>query len=96
MNIFWRQGSGQHPVNSPALHFNHFEYPALYFNAVAADGDNPDYLFNLAVSLEQLRQPQEAARHYRLALAAAHQRAGAFAGTLVEARLQQLAAARQP
>ena len=67
-----------------------------YADAASSDGDNADYQFNLAVSLEQLRQPQEAARHYRLALAAAHQRAGAFAGTLVEARLQQLAAARQP
>jgi len=31
------------------------EAQQVYFNAVAADADNPDYLFNLAVSLDHLR-----------------------------------------
>jgi uncharacterized protein HemY len=37
-----------------------------YFRAYAGDGDNPDYpLFNLAVSLEQLRQPKLALQYYQ-------------------------------
>ncbi len=65
---------------------------AAYFNAVAADGDNPDYLFNLAVSLDQLRQPRLAAQHYRLALEAAGKRAAAFERGQAERRLLELTA----
>lgn len=62
----------------------------VYFNAVAADPDNPDYLFNLAVSLDHLRQPKLAAQHYRLALDAAQQRPAAFDRERVSLRLAQL------
>ena len=41
------------------------EAQQVYFNAVAADADNPDYLFNLAVSLDHLRQPRLAAHRAR-------------------------------
>jgi Tfp pilus assembly protein PilF len=61
-----------------------------YFNAVAAEPDNPDYLFNLAVSLDHLRQPKVAAQHYRLALEAARSRPAAFDSARVAARMQQL------
>jgi hypothetical protein len=57
---------------------------------VAADPDNPDYLFNLAVSLDQIRQPKLAAQHYRLALEAAQLRPAAFDRERVRARLEQL------
>lgn len=61
-----------------------------YFNAVAADGDNPDYLFNLAVSLDHLRQAKLAAQHYRLALEAAERRPAAFDRERARLRLNQL------
>ncbi|MCL2345963.1 MAG: tetratricopeptide repeat protein [Desulfobulbus sp.] len=61
-----------------------------FFNAVAADNDNPDYLFNLAVSLDQLRQPRPAAQHYRLALEAAARRPAAFDAEQVRRRLAAL------
>jgi tetratricopeptide (TPR) repeat protein len=67
------------------------EAQPLYFNAVAADPDNPDYLFNLAVSLDQLRQPKVAGQHYRLALEAAQRRPAAFDRDRAAVRLQQLA-----
>ena len=66
------------------------EAQQVYFNAVAADGDNPDYLFNLAVSLDHLRQPKLAAQHYRLALDAAQRRPAAFDRDRVKLRLAEL------
>ena len=72
------------------------EAQQAYFNAVAADGDNPDYLFNLAISLDHLRQPRLAAQHYRLALEAAARRPAAFDRNRVQKRLGELQAERQP
>lgn len=66
------------------------EAQQVYFNAVAADGDNPDYLFNLAVSLDHLRQPRLAGQHYRMALEAAARRPAAFDRARVEKRLSEL------
>lgn len=66
------------------------EAQQVYFNAVAAEADNPDYLFNLAVSLDHLRQARLAAQHYRLALEAANRRPAAFARDKVERRLSEL------
>ena len=66
------------------------EAQQVYFNAVAADPDNPDYLFNLAVSLDHLRQPKLAAQHYRLALDAAQRRPAAFDSDRVQLRLAEL------
>lgn len=67
------------------------EAQSAYFSAVTADPDNPDYLFNLAVSLDQLRQPKPAAQHYRLALEAAEKRPAEFNQERVRRRLAQLA-----
>lgn len=67
------------------------EAQQAYFNAVAADGDNPDYLFNLAISLDQIRQARLAAQHYRLALEAAERRPAAFDRDTVRRRLAELA-----
>lgn len=61
-----------------------------YFKAHGADPDNPDYLFNLAVSLDQLRQPRLAAQHYRRALDAIAQRPAGFDPAQVTARLKVL------
>lgn len=66
------------------------EAQQMYFNAVASDGDNPDYLFNLAVSLDHIRQPRLAARQYHLALQAADRRPAAFDRKLANKRLQDL------
>ena len=66
------------------------EAQQVYFNAVAAEADNPDYLFNLAVSLDHLRQPKLAAQHYRLALEAAQRRPAAFDRDRVKLRLAEL------
>ena len=71
------------------------EAQQVYFNAVAADGDNPDYLFNLAVSLDHLRQNRLAAQHYRLALEAAAKRPAAFDRSKVEQRVGELQAGPQ-
>src|SRR5574343_878221 len=68
------------------------EAQQAYFNAVAADGDNPDYLFNLAVSLDHLRQLRLAAQHYRLALDAATKRPAAFDRDKLNRRLGELQA----
>jgi tetratricopeptide (TPR) repeat protein len=70
------------------------EAQQAYFQAHALDPDNPDYLFNLAVSLDQLRQPQLARRFYAQALSAAAGRAASFERGPVEARLQALDEAR--
>ncbi|KXB31410.1 hypothetical protein AT959_07005 [Dechloromonas denitrificans] len=66
------------------------EAQQVYFNAVAADGDNPDYLFNLAISLDHIRQNKLAAQHYRLALEAADKRPAAFEREPVRKRLSEL------
>ena len=67
-----------------------------YFNAVAADGDNPDYLFNLAVSLDHLGQSRLAAQHYRQALEAAERRPAAFVRAQADQRLRELPSEQRP
>jgi len=66
------------------------EAQQAYFNALAGDADNPDYLFNLAVSLDHLRQNKLAAQHYRLALEAARKRPAAFDPERLDRRLNAL------
>lgn len=81
------------------LHSRQSRWPEAqqaYFNAVAADADNPDYLFNLAISLDHLRQPRLAAQHYRLALEASTRRPAAFERNEVRKRLGELQSERQP
>ncbi len=84
----------------PALHFalgnlyarqhRWSEAQQAYFRATTADGDNPDYLFNLAVSLDQLHQPRLAADYYRRALKAAETRQAAFDRAMATHRLGEL------
>ncbi len=62
-----------------------------YFEAVAADRDHPDYLYNLAVSLDHLGKGREAARYYRRALDAAGERPAGFDAQAVRRRLVALA-----
>lgn len=66
------------------------EAQQAYFKAVTEDGNNPDYLFNLAVSLDQLHQPRLAAQYYGRALLAAENRPAAFDRAQASNRLRQL------
>lgn len=61
-----------------------------YFKAVTGDGDNPDYLFNLAVSLDQMHQARLAAQYYRQALTAAATRPAGFDQDKTAARLRDM------
>ncbi len=85
---------------APALHFalgnlyarqsRWSEAQQAYFAALTTDGDNPDYLFNLAVSLDQLHQPRLAADYYGKALKAADARHAAFDRSVAAKRLGEL------
>ncbi len=67
--------------DSPALNFSlgntyarnkrWTEAQQAYFKAMAGDPGNPDYLFNLAISLDQMHQSRLAANYYNQAIAAA-------------------------
>jgi len=67
------------------------EAQQAYFKAVVAEPDNPDYAYNLAVSLEHLRQAGPALDYYRRALALTAGRNASFDRTATQARVQQLA-----
>ncbi len=62
-----------------------------YFKAHSSDPDNADFAFNLAVSLDQLRQRKLALDFYRKALTLAGTRAVGFDRKVAEARAQELA-----
>jgi tetratricopeptide (TPR) repeat protein len=66
------------------------EAQQAYFKAFAADPENADYAFNVAVSLDQLRQPKLALEYYRRALALAEKRSASFAPETARLRVQQL------
>ena len=66
------------------------EAQQAYFKAVAADPDNPDFAFNLAVSLDQLRQPKLALEYYRRALVLSEKRSASFTVDIARTRVQQL------
>ncbi|HEY3487957.1 MAG TPA: tetratricopeptide repeat protein [Gammaproteobacteria bacterium] len=51
---------------------------SAYFDAHRYDPQNPDYAYNLAISLEHLQQPEPALRYYELALNLAGQRRANF------------------
>jgi Tfp pilus assembly protein PilF len=61
-----------------------------FFKAWSGDPDNPDYLFNLAVALDHLRQNRLAIQYYTQAVAAADKRPANFDKMLVAARLREL------
>jgi len=61
-----------------------------YFGAYTAEPDNADYLFNLAVSLDHLRQKRLAVDYYQMALNVAGSRSVAFDRNQVKTRLLEL------
>lgn len=66
------------------------EAQAAYFKAYSIDPQNADYAFNLAISLDQLRQKKPALEYYQRALALAEKRAGTFDPGQARARVQEL------
>ena len=71
------------------------EAQQAYFKAHATDPANPDYLFNLAVSLDQMHKAGLALQYYNQALAAAELRTAGFDTTQVMQRLKVLQAERR-
>jgi Tfp pilus assembly protein PilF len=61
-----------------------------YFRAFSAEPDNPDFAYNLAVSLDHLRQPSLALEYYRRAVALGKARGASFDAAAAEARIAQL------
>jgi tetratricopeptide (TPR) repeat protein len=61
-----------------------------YFKAMATDPDNADFAFNLAVSLDHLRQSKLAADYYRRAIALAENRGASFDLAAARTRAAQL------
>jgi uncharacterized protein HemY len=66
------------------------EAQKAYFDSVRLDDKNPDYIYNLAVSLEHLGQPQAALKFYRHALALAQKQYSHFDQALALSRAKML------
>ncbi|MEA3194027.1 MAG: hypothetical protein QOD26_2360 [Betaproteobacteria bacterium] len=66
------------------------EAQAQYFKAFAAEPNNPDFAYNLAVSLDHLRQAKQALEYYKHALALARARGASFDVATAESRIAQL------
>ena len=66
------------------------EAQQAYFKAFATDPENPDFAFNLAVSIDQLRQPKLAVEYYRRALVLAEKHSASFNLEGARTRVQQL------
>lgn len=70
------------------------EAQQAYFRAYSTEPDNPDFIFNLAVSLDQLHQDKLAAQYYQMALNAAdtagRARAVGFDQDQARQRIQEL------
>lgn len=91
-------------ATDPALHYalgnvlaaqsRWAEAQQAFFAAVAGDPEQPDYLYNLAVSLERIRQPQAALPLYTKALEAAQRRAARFDPTAARGRIAAIQALR--
>lgn len=66
------------------------EAQVAYSRAYSIDPDNADYAFNLAVSLDQLRQRKPALQYYERALVLFEKRAGSFPPAQARLRIQEL------
>ena len=76
--------------NQYALQSRWSEAQQAYFRALAADPENPDFAFNLAVSLDHLHQKAQAIEFYRRSLVLADRRPGSFDRALAAARVRDL------
>jgi tetratricopeptide (TPR) repeat protein len=61
-----------------------------YFKAFAASPENPDFAYNLAVSLDHLRQAKAALEYYRRAVTLAEHRSASFSVAAARERAAQL------
>lgn len=61
-----------------------------YFKAFAAEPDNADFAYNLAVSLDHLRQPRQALDYYQRAITLAEKRGASFNLEAAKTRAAQL------
>ena len=61
-----------------------------YFNAHTVDPANPDYLFNLASSLDHMHMPKLALEYYQAALSASANRKPGFDTAQAQARVLEL------
>jgi Tfp pilus assembly protein PilF len=66
------------------------EAQEAYFKAYSVNPDNADYAFNLAVSLDQLRQKKPALQYYQRALLLSGERAASFNQAEARTRVQEL------
>ena len=66
------------------------EAQQAYFDAVDKDPENPEYVYNLAISLDHLGKSAVAKRYYEQALQLANTRAVSFDPESIHLRLQQL------
>ena len=66
------------------------EAQLAYFNAHTADPNNPDYLYNLATSLDHMHLPKIAIDYYKAALAAGTGRRPGFNPDQIKARIVEL------
>lgn len=66
------------------------EAQQAYFQAFHLESDNPDYAFNLAVSLEHISQPRPALTYYQQALQLQRRKSADFERATAEARVAQL------
>ncbi len=66
------------------------EAQQYYFKAFQAEPDNPDYAYNLAVSLEQINKPDVAINYYAQALKNAQNMPPTFDLTIIEQRIEVL------
>ncbi len=76
--------------NQYALQNRWAEAQQAYFRAYSADPENADYAFNLAVSLDQLRQDKPALDYYQRALALAQWHPTSFDRAQASARIREL------
>ncbi|MGH8610785.1 MAG: tetratricopeptide repeat protein [Gammaproteobacteria bacterium] len=86
--------------DSPSLHFSLGNFYArrsrwpeaqqAYFSAFSADKDNPEYAYNLAVSLDQLGEANVATQYYQKALILSNERAPSFNVGEVRSRIRAL------
>jgi tetratricopeptide (TPR) repeat protein len=66
------------------------EAQQAYFNAYSLDPDNPDYAYNLAVSLDQLNQPRPALSYYERARQLSEARSAQFNRAQLDQRISDL------
>lgn len=66
------------------------EAQQVYFRTYATEPDNPDFIFNLAVSLDHLRQNKLAGQYYQMALTAGETRTVSFDRDQARTRILEL------